>query len=221
MNIDETTENKREWPSYDETIEAIKGSIKKWADITLNRGYDKAASNCAICQLMDKYDLSCDSCPVYELLKKKCMDTPYGRWISHHELAHGGATVDPVRECKCPECSHLAYQEYKFLEELEKKYIKSCSRLKTHDLVRIKHKHSNGDGCVYKIDMSEKGLRLYTSPDNYESELPSYSTNYVADHTGKKVEYSISIDQLNNTLGGLYEITKVTDEKEIAKWWLK
>lgn len=63
-----------------ETLEALRGSIRKWEGIVAGTEEDLGHDNCALCQLFYKFDdpSTCVGCPVMAATGERyCEGTPY------------------------------------------------------------------------------------------------------------------------------------------------
>ena len=98
------------------TLEALKGSIKKWYKIAYEDGEDIGTDNCPLCKLFYT-DYGCGNCPVAEKTGEwGCRETPYDEWSKHHDdKPHSFAY--PLK-AECPECKEIAIKEYEFLKSL-------------------------------------------------------------------------------------------------------
>jgi hypothetical protein len=96
----------------EETLNALKGSIKKHENIFAGIEVDHGTVNCPLCQLFRLND--CKGCPVSEKTGEKgCLNTPYEMWSDHQDEEHdNGASV------RCPECARLVGLEIEFLKSL-------------------------------------------------------------------------------------------------------
>jgi len=100
-----------------ETLEALKGSIKKHENILAGTGRDKGPQNCPLCKMFWECG-ECIGCPVFEKTREECCEnTPYSYWQEHiadeHEIDYiDGDTV------YCPECERLVKLEIEFLKSL-------------------------------------------------------------------------------------------------------
>lgn len=70
-----------------ETLEALKGSIKKWEAIVDGTGEDTGANNCPLCQLFAHGDTPlddvCKGCPVEKATgHTSCHNSPYSDWLA-------------------------------------------------------------------------------------------------------------------------------------------
>jgi hypothetical protein len=91
------------------TLEALKGSIKKWYRIAYNRGVDEGCDNCPLCQLFWRFE-GCHGCPVSEKTGlDHCYGTPYYAFAGESD---SNGRVDSKFTQK------LAIKEYKFLKSL-------------------------------------------------------------------------------------------------------
>lgn len=114
-----------------ETLQALKGSIKKWERIVkTTTAKDDGIHNCPLCKLfhstMSKNYLSesCLACPIYNKTNVFfCNETPYQEWTSHHNK-----TEDNHRYAGCKECLTLAKSELKFLKSLLPKMVKKTCK---------------------------------------------------------------------------------------------
>jgi hypothetical protein len=99
-----------------ETLEALKGSIKKHENILAGTGIDKGPNNCPLCKLFWKYD--CEGCPVFAKTGETCCEgTPYSDWQEHIEDKHDMDFIDGD-SIYCPECRRLVELEVEFLKSL-------------------------------------------------------------------------------------------------------
>jgi len=66
------------------TLEALKGSIKKWEKIHDGTGMDEGRDNCALCQRFQNEDCDCDGCPVEVRTGLEVAKKPHTRigWIT-------------------------------------------------------------------------------------------------------------------------------------------
>ena len=78
----------------EETLVALKGSIKKWEDIRDGREDDLGPRNCPLCQLFFYQSPQCVDCPVKEHTGEDCCrGTPYTVYRSFQDdyrYDHGG-----------------------------------------------------------------------------------------------------------------------------------
>jgi hypothetical protein len=78
-----------------QTLAALKGSIRKWENIVAGTGVDKGVFNCPLCELF--WDDDCTGCPVSERTGlMNCRGTPYNMWealTKRDDATHG----DPER----------------------------------------------------------------------------------------------------------------------------
>ena len=110
-----------------ETLEALKGSIRKWERIVkTTTAKDDGIYNCPLCKLfhaaISKNFLSesCRTCPIYSKTNKCfCNGTPYQTWSNHHSADHDDVKVyHKHRYVSCKECLQLAKVELNFLKSL-------------------------------------------------------------------------------------------------------
>lgn len=98
-----------------DTLEALRGSIKKWEEIVAGTGVDEGYRNCPLCVMFDNYDdpaanHECDGCPVYAKTDVPgCNETPYDEWV----LVKG-----PTRKADTPKRLAAAQRELDFLRSL-------------------------------------------------------------------------------------------------------
>jgi hypothetical protein len=63
----------------EETLTALRGSIKKWEKIVDGSGIDRGPHNCPLCRAF--YAYNCRGCPVAEAVDDiLCAATPYEEW---------------------------------------------------------------------------------------------------------------------------------------------
>jgi len=97
-----------------ETLNALKGSIRKWEKIVNRTGVDNGKDNCPLCELF--YKKNCVGCPVFEKTGEfGCIGSPYLEWTEHHEKRHEWEEYLVVL---CLECWEIAERELKFLKSL-------------------------------------------------------------------------------------------------------
>lgn len=128
------------------TIEALKGSIEKWAKIITGDAVDEGGYNCPLCRKFvlaedagpnDSWDSGvggCDGCPVAERTGKPlCGGSPYDRWTPafEREFEHLTGEVTGEWQGRGPPCvigpatMMAAIKEHAFLCELlrERQYV--------------------------------------------------------------------------------------------------
>lgn len=100
-------------------LNALKKAIEKWQEIVDGTGIDRGTENCALCNLYygpDKYNNSCQSCPVHKKTGDIwCSETPYEIWNDHQENDHEDIEAWKIH---CDQCKVLAQKELKFLKSL-------------------------------------------------------------------------------------------------------
>lgn len=116
-----------------ETLQALKGSIKKWERIVkTTTAKDDGIWNCPLCRLFHAtvsinylYE-SCLACPIYNKTNVPyCSGTPYKEWTDHQIGAHPKSNEEMYhRYAGCKECLTLAKEELKFLGSLLPKVVK-------------------------------------------------------------------------------------------------
>jgi len=100
------------------TLNALKGSIRKWERIVNGTGVDFGDANCPLCKLF----LVCEDCPIF--LKtglEGCEKTPYILWLIHQKKVHNVSAWKVAKNglrVLCPECKRIAEKELKFLKSL-------------------------------------------------------------------------------------------------------
>jgi len=108
------------------SLEALKGSIKKWTGIIKRTEIDRGPSNCPLCQLFWNNDGNCcRGCPVYAKTHTLyCNGTPHETWADHHESVHEDYGEASIVECDT--CVDHAEAELDFLKSLlpKKKKVK-------------------------------------------------------------------------------------------------
>lgn len=98
------------------TLDALKGSIRKWEAIVTGTGEDKGWKNCPLCVLFNNpnedHEYACGGCPVVEAVgNAECEDTPYYEWVDTF-------TVLELKVANTPERQALAQKELDFLRSL-------------------------------------------------------------------------------------------------------
>mgnify|MGYP001586513168 CR=1 FL=1 len=112
-----------------ETLEALKGSIKKWERIVkTTTAKDDGIYNCSLCKLfyalISKNFLSesCHACPIYSKTNQCfCYATPYSAWVDHQRVEHFDNTTEVNHrhhEKGCKECLQISKDELNFLKSL-------------------------------------------------------------------------------------------------------
>jgi len=100
------------------TLNALKGSIRKWEKIVNGTGVDFGGKNCPLCKLFP----FCEDCPVFlKTWLKACENTPYEAWLIHQNKVHnrhGWRMPESGLKVLCPECKRIAERELKFLKSL-------------------------------------------------------------------------------------------------------
>jgi hypothetical protein len=94
------------------TLEALKGSIRKWERIAHEGGEDLSFDNCPLCKLFFQ-NSKCEGCPVAAKVESfGCLRTPYSSaWLP--------ATDDmPTRKADTLEALSAALEEINFLKSL-------------------------------------------------------------------------------------------------------
>lgn len=97
------------------TLEALEGSIGKWAGIVGGTDVDYGRTNCSLCSSFRMDSPDCGGCPVKEKTKLQyCAGSPYEDWFEHVE-EHSRYYPYKVN---CSECLRLAQAELDFLKSL-------------------------------------------------------------------------------------------------------
>jgi len=95
------------------TLNALKGSIRKWEKIVSGTGVDNGKDNCPLCEL----SLVCEDCPVFKKTGLEgCEGTPYDAWVNHQRKVHNKHRWR-ILEDGLPE-DGLKVLELKFLKSL-------------------------------------------------------------------------------------------------------
>jgi hypothetical protein len=82
MNVRSHTEMK---PMDAKTLEALRGSIKKWEGIVAGTTMDLGPANCPLCQRFIDND-DCAGCPVaFRTGQDSCAGSPYDEWTAAEE----------------------------------------------------------------------------------------------------------------------------------------
>lgn len=97
-----------------DTLEALRGSIKKWESIVKSTdAEDLSGGNCPLCRKFSSSE--CIGCPVeVDTGAEDCAYTPYSEWIDHFDLVHDIVGVRH-RFSDCKECLRLAQKELDYL----------------------------------------------------------------------------------------------------------
>ena len=105
--------------SKTETIEALRGAVRKWQDVSDGRKADRGLRDCPLCQLSP----DCFDCPVYhETLKDACRDTPYADWDAYWAWGRSFLDLELGRVVDCDEAYKLAVAELEYLKGLLAKW---------------------------------------------------------------------------------------------------
>lgn len=115
-----------------ETLQALKGSIKKWENIVkYTTAKDDGIHNCSLCKLYHSVisanylSESCLACPIYNKTNIAfCHETPYQEWSEHQFKEHYNSRKANYRHSKCKDCLTLAKEELNFLKSLLPKKVK-------------------------------------------------------------------------------------------------
>jgi hypothetical protein len=95
------------------TLQALKGSIRKWEKIVAGTGVDNGHCNCPLCKV---FPIACLGCPVYEKTGfDDCAESPYQKWMAHNETEH---SEKYPKKIECSRCKFFALKELKFLISL-------------------------------------------------------------------------------------------------------
>ena len=104
------------------TLEALKGSIRKWEMIVQGTGIDKGTANCPLCRLF--FEAGCKGCPVEKRMGiSGCVDSPYDDW-DVHQCWHEELCLP--YSLHCVKCQRLAIKELEFLVSLLPKDKRKC-----------------------------------------------------------------------------------------------
>ncbi len=96
-----------------ETLEALKGSIRKWEGIVAGTATDRGALNCPLCALFWRWE--CKDCPVASVTGEIwCRGTPYRAWEERMRREAGKREWTAFDE----ESRRLAEGELRFLKGL-------------------------------------------------------------------------------------------------------
>ena len=99
-----------------ETLEALKGSVRKWNRIFCKGGVNLGPTNCPLCKLFVLSD--CEGCPVSAKSGRSgCHGTPYYAFGRHHLGSHP-IFIDHRVVGKCRSCKKHAKAERDFLASL-------------------------------------------------------------------------------------------------------
>lgn len=98
------------------TLEALKGSIRKWESIVTGTGDDMGWKNCPLCALFNNpsgdHEYVCGGCPVVTAVgATECKDTPYYEWVDEFSILE-------IKTANTPERQALAQKELDFLRSL-------------------------------------------------------------------------------------------------------
>lgn len=108
-------------------IEALEGSVRKWALIAHGLGVDERAQNCPLCRtfLDDCFNNDIDAwCPVANKTGfGDCDATPYKYWSKHQRTFHHPYPGYHEYQIECPICRSLAQQELMFLQGILEEHL--------------------------------------------------------------------------------------------------
>ena len=105
----------------EQTLKALKGSIKKWEKIVAGKGIDTGYKNCPLCKLFNSGKDCDDACPIkLQTGISGCDGTPYEEWCDHQYYIY---IIDQDRKTRRvfkirPDCKRLAQAELDFLISL-------------------------------------------------------------------------------------------------------
>ena len=109
------------------TLQALNGSIIKWAKIVTGEGEDKGTDNCPLCKefFHNIHGEGCEGCPVKEATGRRyCEESPYEEWHDtfNRELARYTGMYEPYgADPICvigPKTMQVAIDEHAFLVSL-------------------------------------------------------------------------------------------------------
>lgn len=103
--------------TYEETMEALEGAIKKWEKIYAGVGVDDGGYNCPLCELFG-YACECIGCPVDYITNNGCQDSPYLDWYGHHRFSHDSYHPFII---ECAKCTEIALSMVNYLKSLRPK----------------------------------------------------------------------------------------------------
>ena len=85
------------------TLEALKGSIRKWEAIVNGTGTDEGGRNCPLCQLFRYDDDLCLRCPVMlHTGSDCCIGTPYRKYRDNKTTENAQAELDFLKSLLPP-----------------------------------------------------------------------------------------------------------------------
>ena len=102
-----------------ETLKALKRSIKKWEKIVDGSGSDRGWTNCPLCDLF--FHKECDGCAINAHTKSRgCENTPYEEWVDHQGCRHSRKYLYCYEgyKVRCRTCKKIATAEVSFLKSL-------------------------------------------------------------------------------------------------------
>ena len=99
--------------TYEETKEALEGSIRKWELIVAGEGIDDGTKNCPLCQLFPDCE---DGCPVEYDGCNGCDNSEFIDWYWHHRYSHDSTKNSLTIECT--RCTEIALNMINYLKSL-------------------------------------------------------------------------------------------------------
>lgn len=110
--------------TYEETKNALEGSIHKWEQILAGAGVDDGINNCPLCQLFD----NCRGCPVDYTGHTGCSGE-YSAWHYHQVSVHDSMMPHKIQ---CAVCEWHAINVINSLISLRQtvdKMFENCAQL--------------------------------------------------------------------------------------------
>lgn len=101
--------------TYEETKEALEGSIRKWELIVAGEGIDDGTKNCPLCQLFPDCE---DGCPVEYDGCNGCDNSEFRDWYWHLKNDHPIEFKKCNRRVLCDICKEHAVAELEYLRSL-------------------------------------------------------------------------------------------------------
>ena len=101
--------------TYEETKEALEGSIKKWELIVAGEELDRGTINCPLCKLFPYCD---DGCPIEYDGYDGCSNSEFRDWYCHLKGNHLIEFEKCNRQVLCDTCKKYAVAELEYLRSL-------------------------------------------------------------------------------------------------------
>ena len=99
---------------HQEIIDALRELVKKWDLIVQGKESERGLQSIPLCKIFLRDN--CISCPIVQKTSgEACKNTPYDKWLEHHDEFHH---FSYPRRVRCNKCYNIAQKELNFLRNL-------------------------------------------------------------------------------------------------------